>query len=195
MKAVIPLLTRADCENIIEPKLTPARFYHSKCVADAAKELAALYGVDGQQAELAGILHDVMKDTPHKEQLKIIKRFGIMMNNTEKQVKKLYHAISGAAYVQFVLGVQDKTVIDAIRWHTSGRKGMTPLEKVVFVADFISADRDYPGVGLMRSLARVSLEAAMHEGITYTVKDLFELGEPVDSNTIETYNEIIQELK
>lgn len=140
-------MTYEQCECEVRQRLSEKRFYHSQCVAEEAVRLAVLYGADPEKARLAGLLHDILKDTPAEEQLKILQGFGIMMNDTELANQKLWHAISGAAFLEFGLGIRDRELLSAVRCHTSGRKNMTLLEKVLFVADYISADRDYPRCG------------------------------------------------
>lgn len=189
------MISVQECEKIIRPLLSGSRFYHSQCVSKEAVCLAKRYGADAEKAALAGILHDICKEMPLEEQLKIMKRFGIMMNETEKNVPKLYHAISGSAYVKYILGVDDEEIVQAIRWHTSGRKEMTLLEKVIFVADFISADREYQGVEEMRRLAKISLEDAMLCGISYTITELIQKKVLVDIHTAEAYNQVLLDLQ
>ncbi|MFR5902994.1 MAG: bis(5'-nucleosyl)-tetraphosphatase (symmetrical) YqeK, partial [Neglectibacter timonensis] len=161
-------MTYEQCECEVRQRLSEKRFYHSQCVAEEAVRLAVLYGADPEKARLAGLLHDILKDTPAEEQLKILQGFGIMMNDTELANQKLWHAISGAAFLEFGLGIRDRELLSAVRCHTSGRKNMTLLEKVLFVADYISADRDYPGVEELRAVARESLEEAIIEGVAFT---------------------------
>ena len=114
----------------IKPLLSEKRFEHSLNVAQEAVKLAKKYGADPEKAEAAGILHDILKDTPADKQLKIISDFGIIMNDVELSVKKSWHAISGAAYIRGVLRVEDEEIIDAVRYHTTGRHNMTVLERL-----------------------------------------------------------------
>lgn len=184
-------MTFEQCQQEVRRHLTDRRFYHSQCVAREAARLAALYGADVEKARLCGILHDIMKDTPPEEQLKILGDSGIILTKTQQRNKKLWHSLAGAAYLSRVLGVSDGEVLSAVRCHTSGRGGMTLLEKVLFVADYISADRDYPGVEDMRRAAGRSLEEAMVEGISFTVGELMEQRLPVAAESIEAYNDAI----
>ena len=133
----------------IKPLLSEKRFEHSLNVAQEAVKLAKKYGADPEKAEAAGILHDILKDTPADKQLKIISDFGIIMND------------------------------------------VTVLEKVVFVADFISKDRDYPGVEEMRKTAYKSLDRAIVEGIAFTVGALLKDREPVVPETVDAYNDAV----
>lgn len=178
-------------EAEVKTHLTEKRFYHSQCVAAEAARLAERYGADVEKARLAGILHDIMKDTPAEEQLKILADSGIILSNPQKRNRKLWHALSGAAYIRKKLGDVSPEIVAAVECHTSGKGNMTLLEKVLFVADYISADRDYPGVDEMRRLADNSLEEAMVEGIRFTVDELMGQKLPVAAESIDAYNDAI----
>ncbi len=184
-------MTYREYEAEVKKHLTEKRFLHSQCVADCAAKLAQRYGADVEKARLAGILHDVMKDTPPEEQLKIIEKFGIILTEAERRNTKLWHAVSGAAYCEHVLGVKEREIIDAIACHTGGKSHMTVFEKVLFVADYISTDRDYPGVEELRQLAEKSLEAVIVEGITFTVTERMEQRLTMEPRSIEAYNEAL----
>ena len=174
----------SEYQAIIKPFLSEYRYKHSLNVAKEAVRLAERYGADPQKAETAGILHDIMKDANPKDQLKIMDRFGIILTDVEKSAQKLWHAIAGALYIEHELGIQD-------RYHTTGRAGMGLLEKVIFIADFTSAERDYNGVEDMRRAADISLEDAMLAGVTFTIKDLASRGKTIHPDSLATYNWVI----
>lgn len=180
-----------DYQEIIKPYLSEKRYHHSVNVAQEAVRLAKMYGADPVKAETAGILHDIMKDTPPEEQLKIMMRFDIILTDVERSAQKLWHAICGAAFMDHELHIADREILDAVRYHTTGRANMTQLEKVIFIADFISADRDYDGVERMRKAAEVSLEQAMLEGVVFTIQDLSKRYKPVHPDTIAAYNWVV----
>lgn len=175
----------------IKKRLNPDRLYHSLNVADEAKKLAKHYGADEQKAFTAGLLHDILKNTPDSELLQYFERNGIMLTETERASRKTWHAMAGADFLRRELHVTDEDILSAVRWHTTGRAGMTLLDKVLFVADFISADRDYPGVDRMREKAYVSLEDAMLEGLQFTINELVENAWPVHEDSIRAYNELV----
>lgn len=175
----------------IKKQLSPKRYEHSVNVARAAVCLAKKYGANPEQAELAGILHDITKETEPAAQLKIIRDFGIMLDVVEQSSYKLLHAVSAYCLLQEKYGVRDRAVLNAIRYHTTARAGMPLLEQVVYVADFISDDRDYDGVDVMRRRAEESLESAMFEGLAYTIRDLAGRGLPIHLNTVEAFNDIV----
>lgn len=185
------MLSVKEYQKIIKPHLSDKRYHHSCEVAKAAKRLAKKYGADPDKAEIAGILHDILKDTPKDEQLKIMDRFGIILNDIEAVTPNLWHQISGAAYVKNELDIDDPDIVDPIRWHTSGKKDMTLMEKIVFVADFISDDRDYKGVDKMRTIAKESLDKAIIEGLSFTISELAENGKAIVSDTFDAYNDAV----
>ena len=184
-------MTYEEYEAEVQKHLTSQRFYHSQCVAAEAARLAGRYGADVEQARLAGILHDIMKDTPPEEQLKILGDSGIILTDMQRRTPKLWHSLCGAAYLEHTLGVTDQAVLQAVRCHTGGRSGMTLLDKVLFVADYISADRDYPGVEDMRQAADRSLEEAMVEGIAFTVNETMGQRRLLGQESIAAYNEAL----
>lgn len=185
------MLSVKEYQKTIKPHLSDKRFRHSCEVAKAAKKLAKKYGADPEKAEIAGILHDIMKDTAKDEQLKIMNCFGIILNDIEAVTPNLWHQISGAAYVEHELGIDDPEIISPIRWHTSGKKDMTLMEKVVFIADFISDDRDYKGVDKMRAIAKESLDKAIIEGLSFTISELAQNEKAIVSDTFDAYNDAV----
>ena len=177
--------------EIIQKRLSEYRVRHSMCVAQEAKRLALLYGADPDKAYTAGILHDIMKDTDKDAQLQVLADYDIALDDVEQRSPMLWHARCGEVFLRNILKVTDEDILSAVRYHTTGRAGMSPLEKVVFTADFTSADRDYPDVDVMRSLANQSLMAAMRYGIEYTIQDLQSKGATVHPDTRELYREIV----
>jgi nicotinate-nucleotide adenylyltransferase len=177
-------------KKIIRPLLGDYRYAHSIHVSEAARDLADRYGADPDKAQLAGILHDIVKDMPHDEQLACMQRYGIVLTPVERQAPKLWHAILGAAYIERTLDIHDQELLDAVRYHTTGRAGMSLLEKIVFTADFIAVGRDYKGVEEFRRLAKKDLAAVMHAELAYTITDLAQQGVAIHPDTVAAYNEV-----
>lgn len=178
---------------IIKSRLSESRFRHSLNVADSAVSLAKRYGADEDKARLAGILHDITKETPLTEQYEYIIKGGDFLSKLELNNHAVIHQKSGEAYCRLELGITEPEVLGAVRYHTTGRRGMTLLERIVYTADFISADRNYPDVDKMRSLAQVSLEDAIMYSLKYTINKL--LGETalIHPDTLECYNYLLEE--
>ncbi len=184
-------MTYEDYKAHIKTRLTPKRYNHSLAVADEARRLALKYGADPEQAYLAGLLHDVLKDTAPEIQLQILAQFGIMLSPIEKSAPKLYHAMAGAAYLKHVLQIADEEIINAVRYHTTAKKGMTLLEKILYLADYTSADRDYNGVEEMRQAVDISMSRAMEIALCFSITELAEMCRPIHPDTIDAYNEIM----
>lgn len=178
-----------DYEEIISKRMKSARFKHSKNVSKEAVRLAKKYGADVKKAEVAGILHDITKESPQEEQFEIIERAGIEFTETERNTPKLWHAISGSAYIKLVLGIDDEDIINSVRYHTTGRAGMSLLEKVIFIADFTSDERDYDGVEKIRKATDKGLDEAMIEALSFTICDLAERKLVIAPDTFYAYNE------
>ena len=177
---------RAD----VRRRLGDYRYRHSVCVAEAAEELAVRYGGDPAQAYAAGLLHDILKEQPREEALAFFRAHGVTLTAVERAAPKLWHAMAGAIYIKETFGLEP-ALIGAVRYHTTGRADMTLPEKILFVADFISADRDYPGVEDMRERAKVSPERAMYEGLRFTIYELSERGAVIHPDTVACYNQIV----
>jgi nicotinate-nucleotide adenylyltransferase len=177
--------------EIIRGRLTQRRFHHSLAVSEQAVHLAELYGADPKKAYTAGILHDIMKDTGREAQLQILGDFGIILDNVEKALPGCWHAMAGAVFIEHILHVSDRDIINAVRYHTTARAGMSLLEEIVYLADFTSADRDYPDVDKMRGLAESDKDAAMEYALSYTIRDLVGKAAAVHPDAIHAYNERI----
>lgn len=181
--------------GLIKSRLNSQRFLHSLNVADSARELAQIYGADPDKAYTAGLLHDVMKNAPPEEQLAVIVSAETALLPVERVNAKLWHAISGAAYIKNVMGIDDEEIISAVRYHTTGRAGMTPLETTVYLADYISAERTYPGVEDMRRLCRESADEAILYALRFGIPDLVKKGMVIHPDSIDLYNETMIKAK
>ncbi len=180
--------------ELAENSLSERRFIHSKNVAYSATLLAKKYGEDPLRAETAGILHDITKELNPEKQLQIIRSGGIILDDILERTPKLYHAVSGMVYARDVLGITDEGILEAIRTHTTGAADMPLLSKIIFIADFISEERDYDDVDIMRSESEKSLEDGMRYALKYVICDLINKGRTVHPDALAAYNEVILEL-
>ena len=181
----------ADYKDFIREKMGDYRFVHSVNVADEAVALAKIYGCDEELAYTAGILHDVTKEFPKQEQLQIIADGGIILDSVQKNAPKLWHSISGSVYVRDFLGIKNNDIINAIRYHTTGRAGMSLLEKIIYIADFTSAERSYKDVDIMRELSRKTLEDAMLFSCKFTIGNLSSQELAIHPDQLDCYNELV----
>jgi len=180
--------------QLIESRLSPKRFLHSMNVAKAGVELACRYGGDAEKAYLAGILHDIMKEEKPEIQLQMLKKHDIMIDVVTLGARPLWHAKTGAIYCQEVLKINDQDLLNAISYHTTGRSGMSQLEKLVFLADYIGEERDYKDVDIMRTETRLSMERGMRYALAFSIRDLVDRNKLIHPDTVEAYNDVLSQL-
>ncbi|MFC3882996.1 bis(5'-nucleosyl)-tetraphosphatase (symmetrical) YqeK [Bacillus songklensis] len=175
---------------IVKEKLTEHRYIHTIGVMETAIELAKRYGADVKKAELAAIFHDYAKFRSKEEMREIIidqnMAQDLLVHNTE-----LWHAPVGAYLVEKEAGVTNSEVLNAIRYHTSGRPNMTLLEKIIYVADYIEPGRIFPGVQEVRELAKQDLDKALVQSLKNTITFLLKKNQAVYPDTIFTYNSLV----
>ena len=181
----------SEYRKLLKEKLDDYRLNHSECVSECAAALAEKYGADVSKARIAGLLHDAMKNAPANEHLLC------MDNLTEVELNnpKVWHQISGESFLRSNSIITDEEILGAVRWHTTGKAGMTLLEKIVYVADFISADREYKDVDVVRRLADISLEHAMLYTTRYTIGKLAASDMLIHPATVECYNDMLLHFK
>ncbi len=181
-----------EYKRLLRGMLDDYRFLHSLNVAESAYLLAMSYGGDEDKAYLAGLLHDIMKNATKEEQLQIMEKGGIILKSAEKNNPKLWHAIAGECYLRCEMGITDPEILGSVRYHTTGKDGMSLMEKIIYIADYISFERDYPDVETMRSLsAAQSLEDAAIYSLQYTLKKLSAEKGIIHPDSVDFYNELI----
>lgn len=184
--------TAADLTKLDLPELRAAaqsylkakRIAHVLGTEEEAARLAERWGAEVLPARRAAILHDCTKYFTGPEQLKLCEKYGIVLDKLEQEIVKLQHAPTGAALARFVFG-EEPAVCDAIRWHTTGRADMTLLEKIIYLADYIEPNRDFPGVEGLRRMAYDDLDAAVLRGLEMTVAEMKERKLRVHPRTLE----------
>ena len=138
------------------------RFSHTLGVQYTSICLAMRYGADLKKAELAGLLHDCAKQLPESEMISICETYGEEISEFEYMHPFLLHGKAGACVAQKEYGINDTEVLDAMRYHTTGRPEMTQIEEIVFVADYIEPARDHaPNLDEVRELAFHDLDDAL----------------------------------
>ncbi len=172
----------------LQEKLPPMRYEHSLGVSYTAMALAMRYGCDLDQAETAGLLHDCAKHYSDGEIIKKCRKHEIELTEAELKAPAVLHAKYGEWLAEHRYGVNDPEILSAIRWHTTGHAGMTVLEKIIYIADYIEPRRDNaPDLPAMRKLAFQDLDRTMYEILKGTLKYLKKKGGNVDPMTEEAY--------
>lgn len=180
-----------DYLKVLRQRLDDYRYNHCLAVAEQAAYLAEKYGADKETAFVAGLLHDITKNESYDWQLRFIKECGIILDNDLKNSPKLLHAVSGALFIENNFNIENSEILNAVRYHTTGKENMTLLEKIVYIADFTSADRVYPDVDVVRELAEKSLDGAILYALSYTIKNLVDKQKPVHKDTLRAYNFLV----
>ena len=183
-----------EIKAMLKSRMNEHRFEHSLNVAERAVFLAEKNGADPEKAYFAGLIHDICKGITHEEQLAVIENDGIELDEDTKKSPALWHSIAGAVYAEHELGVTDEDVLNAVRYHTSGRGNMSILEKVVYMADLTSAERNYPDAEYTRNLTDKNLDQGIAYGVRWIAGDLERKGFPKGKDTealLEEYKNVV----
>lgn len=176
-------------EKKLSKKLDKKRFAHTIGVAYTAVNLAMAHGDELYDAYLAGLLHDNAKCISSEQKRKLCKRYHIALNEAEEKNPDLLHAKLGAVLAKEEYGVEDAFIINAIRYHTTGRPGMTELEKIIYIADYIEPNRKrLPEMSKIRKAAYRDLNEAMVLILQNTLHYLTDKKASIDQLTQETYD-------
>lgn len=149
--------------------LSSKRLLHSLGVARTAVYLAELYGVDPQQAEIAGLLHDCAREMSYAELLRQAEVQHLPLDALDRQAPVLLHARLGAHIARTEYGITDEAILQAITCHTVGGPQMTTLDKIIFLADYIEPGRDFDGVEALRAVAAQNLDQAVLAAYDQTI--------------------------
>lgn len=171
--------------------LNPARYDHSIGVQYTAENLAKIHGADIQKASIAGLLHDCAKHIPADKAIKMCNDLSISLSEADMYSTALLHAPLGAELIKSEFGVYDEEISSAIKYHTVGRKNMTTLEKIIYLADMIEPSRSFSGVEDMRTLAEHDLDKAMFSALKSSLTRNIKRETPVHPNTLYAWNELL----
>ncbi len=172
----------------------PGRAAHVFGCEETAVHLAQLWGADVEKARFAALLHDITKRYSHTEQLKFVKKYDILIDKDFDRFPMLAHAVTGAAVAAAEYGA-DPEVVGAVRYHTTGRPGMTLLEKIIYLADYIEPTRSFAGLDQCRALAERDLDAAVLNATASCI--IYNIGKnrPIHPITIAAYNDMVEGTK
>ena len=178
----------------METVMSEKRLRHCLGVEKAARELAERFSLDIEKAGLAGLLHDYAKKVSDEDFLSLIDKYQLNPD-LKNWGNNVWHGMVGIYKIQEDLGIEDAEILRAIEIHTVGSGTMSELDKVVYVADYIEHNRDFPGVDKARELAQRSLNQAVAYETARTVEHLARKGMPIYPQTLETYNAFVGYLK
>ena len=182
-------VSRVELIRTLEQELSYKRFIHTLSVAGTASSLAMCYGADLEKAETAGLLHDCAKCMDVRKMQKVCEKAGLTVSSFEADSGSLLHSTAGSVLAAEKYGITDPDMINAIRYHTTGRPGMSLLEKIIFVADYIEPGRfTAKNLPLIRRLAFSDIDEALMKILYDTLVYLNSTGLVVDPMTQKTYD-------
>jgi len=182
-------VSRVELIKTLEQELSYKRFIHTLSVAGTASSLAMCYGADLEKAETAGLLHDCAKCMDVRKMQKVCEKAGLTVSSFEADSGSLLHSKAGSVLAAEKYGITDPDMINAIRYHTTGRPGMSLLEKIIFVADYIEPGRfTAKNLPLIRRLAFSDIDEALMKILYDTLVYLNSTGLVVDPMTQKTYD-------
>ena len=182
-------VSRVELIRTLEQELSYKRFIHTLSVAGTASSLAMCYGADLEKAETAGLLHDCAKCLDLRKMQRVCEKAGLTVSSFEAESGSLLHSKAGSVLAAERYGITDPDMINAIRYHTTGRPGMSLLEKIIFVADYIEPGRfTAKNLPLIRKMAFSDIDEALMKILYDTLVYLNSTGFAVDPMTRKTYD-------
>ena len=183
-----------QAKELVRGRLSDKRYEHTLNVRKMAVKLAKRYGVDEDKAALAALLHDSAKEISKDEMRAIMRAHPELAEGGEERPTPVWHGICAAILARTEWGVEDEAVLSAIACHTAGKPGMSRLDKIVYLADMSSKERDWPGVNKLRKLELKDLDLAMLAALRQTNDFVLSQGKPLDPMSKAAYDEIKAEV-
>ncbi len=190
----------AQCKNLSDEQLMQtvnslldeSRIPHVLGCAEAARELADIWGANPDDAWRAGILHDVTKALNGQAQRQLCQCYGLQVDPFHWENPKLLHQVTGAEVASRVFG-ENPAVCQAIRTHTTGCTGMNTLQKIIYVADYTEPNRQFEGVDVLRKLSQTDLDMALCMGLEMTISLLQKRGSAICAESLAVLKELKKE--
>ena len=183
-------MERDDYLAAIKPRMPEKRYIHTIGVMETAITLAKQYGEESDSAEIAAILHDIAKYADEDWMRQIVKENGLDPR-LSLWGSEILHGRVGAWIAETEFNIRNEDILNAIRFHTTGRAGMSKLEKIIFIADMIEPNRKFAGVEKLRKVANEDLDLAMKACISHSISFLVQTEQQIYPVSIECFNDVI----
>ena len=177
----------SEAKKLVKARLSEKRWTHTKNVKKMAVKLAKRWGADPEKAAMAAILHDSAKELPKQELLQIFADNAIIAENAPARPSPVWHGIAAAILAETQWGITDPEILSAIRCHTTGKPGMSKLDKIIYLADMTSAERGWPGVDDLRALEMQDLDRALCDALKRSSDFVEEKGGALDPESVAAY--------
>lgn len=179
--------------DYIKKNLKKSRFEHSIRVKDTAQKLAKQYGADIEKTTIAALVHDCAKYLSYEKLIKYSKKYGYLIDEIALANPSLLHSAAAAYIAKTEMDIKDQDILNAITYHTTGRKNMSLLEKIIYIADYIEPGRDFPLVDMLREKTFNNLDEGLLFGLDNTINYVIKRGELLHRDTVDARNELIMD--
>lgn len=185
-------------ERIIEylrDNLKTKRYIHSLGVSESAVKLAEKYGASKEKAEIAGLVHDCAKYMSGEDILNIMRKMGEEIDEVSLKSPDIMHGRASAYIAQTLMEIENEEILQAVRYHTTGKENMMLLEKIVYLADYIEPNRNFPGVDKLREVALTDLDKALLMAFNNTIRFVIDKDQMLHMDTIRARNYLINHME
>lgn len=177
----------------IKNMLPEKRYKHSLNVANCAVKLSEIYNYDKEKAYIAGIAHDCAKYLTKEEVNYYVDKYEIYLDELECDSLALSHSLIGSFIAKYEFEIENEDIINAIKYHTTGKEDMNLIEKIIYIADIIEEDRDFPGVDLLRELVYSGrLDEALIISFNNTIKLIIDNNQLIHNRTVNARNYLLK---
>lgn len=176
----------------LNKKLKIDRYNHVLGVVETSEKLARIYGADIKKARLAAFIHDLAKYEGGEFLIKLAEENGYKVDEVERKAPYLLHGLAAAIIAKRDMGIDDEEILNAAIYHTTGRRNMTLLEKIVYVADYIEPNRSFPGVENLRNVTFSDLDKGLMMAFDNTIKFVIDKGGLLHLRTVEGRNYLVK---
>ncbi|MBK5241573.1 bis(5'-nucleosyl)-tetraphosphatase (symmetrical) YqeK [Clostridium sp.] len=183
--------SEVEMYDYLHENLKETRFRHSLSVSETAVKLAIKYGVNIDSARIAGLVHDCGKNMKDEQLIKVAIDHKLQLDEVNLKNPSLLHGIVGGIIAREVMGIHDEDIINAICYHTTGRKNMSILEKIIFIADYTEPLRKFDGVEELRSLSMRDLDASVIQSLDNTIKYVINQKKILHNDTVDARNYLL----
>ena len=177
--------------NDVKTRMSEKRFKHTEGVIKRAIEYAEIYGANIEDTKYAALAHDIAKEISKEESMKLVEKYNIKLDEIEKVNFNLVHAKLGAEIVKCDYGFNED-IINAIRFHTTGRENMSILEKIIFLADATEEGRTYKELEMLVDMIKKDIDEGMIYTLKWTFNDITNKEYLIHLDSVKAYNFLVK---
>ncbi len=179
-----------DIELYLRSNLSEKRFLHSRRTAETAEKQCMLNGFDTVKGRTAGLLHDIAREHDDSQIFKLVEKDGYGISSIEREYPVLLHGRAGGVLASEKLGINDEEILEAVRWHTTGRQGMSGLTSILYVADYIEPGRKHVDNEFRLKIREMHLDRLVMEVVKSSIAYCRMKGYSVAEQTFMLYHDL-----